>query len=272
MSKKFRSLVAVAAATLVLSGAAHADHVLLVNIHDYDWGYNEVADRISGMLESAGATATQVDLNEEGKVETKLRENPGAYDQIWVVDFSTGDDDYQRDYESIAAWYDANKTTNEIICDGRMISSYWKEDRLDEGKKLTENYYENMNARGGGILLGTDHDITGNNFQTGINEINRIVGLDLFHGTVYTTDISVDTQSPLMTFPNNMGASLFNATHTGETPYGSQPNGTMLYPVAWYNNVPDLVGISTTIPEPNSVTLLLCGALALLAHGWRRRK
>jgi len=100
-----------------------------------------------------------------------------------------------------------------------------------------------MDERGGGLLLGTDHDP----YQQGINEINAQIGLEPFHGTFNLALIPVDTANPLMIYPNDMGPNLFDDSSPGQTPYGLQPNGQILYTVAWHSNNHDTPGISSTI-------------------------
>ncbi|MCK5000241.1 MAG: hypothetical protein KAS23_11925, partial [Anaerohalosphaera sp.] len=149
---------------------------------------------------------------------------------------------FPADWQAIADWFNQDQS-RAIICDGRMISSYWNGRHTGEGQKLTENYYENTKAHGGGIILGTDHTA----FQPGINEINRLIGLEPFKLDFSLSRIPVDTASPLMTFPNNMGVDLFDDSSPGQTPFGLQPNGRILYTVAWHSNNTNTPGISSTI-------------------------
>jgi len=230
------TLVAVAALG-PLGGTAHGSNVLFVNING---SYNGDGANIHSTLVSAGAAADWVNLSVNGQAATQLAAK--TYDQVWVYDLSTGGDNYPADYTAIAAWHNA-RPDNEIICDGRIISSYWFGRWPTEGMALTENYYLNMDARSGGLLLGTDHAA----FQGGINEINAQIGLQPFQGTFFLNTIPVDTNNPLMTTPNNMGATLFDDSSPGQTPYGLQPSGEILYTVAWHSNNPDTPGISSTI-------------------------
>ena len=220
-----------------LAGQVVASNVLFVNINGQ---YNADGLSIYNSLNTAGASADWVNLSSNGLAATALAAKD--YDQVWVYDLSTGADSYPADYAAIAAWHNG-RPDNEIICDGRIISSYWYGHTPIEGQKLTENYYENMDARGGGLLLGTDHST----FQTGINNINAAIGLEPFVGNFSLANIPVDTASPLMTFPNDMGATLYDDSTPGQTPYGLQPNGDILYTVAWHSGNHDTPGISSTI-------------------------
>ena len=235
--KLFPLIMIVLAGFLITGGTADASNVLMVNISG---GYNGDAANIFTTLVNAGATGTYVNLTADGQAATAL--GADIFDQVWVFDLSTGADNYPSDYAAIAAWYN-NRPSNEIICDSRMISSYWSGRYATEGQALTENYYYNMDIRGGGLLLGTDHDA----YQGGINQINSQIGIDPFFGTFNLSTIPVDTANPLMNTPNNMGTVLYDDSSPGQTPYGLQPNGRILYTVAWHSNNPDTPGISATI-------------------------
>ena len=225
------------AGALVTSDAADASNVLMVNISGQ---YNGDAANIHTTLVVAGATTTYVNLSTDGQAASALAE--GDYDQIWVFDLSTSVDNYPTDYAAIADWFNS-RPDNEVICDSRMISSYWSGRWTTEGTALTDNYYTNIDIRGGGLVLGTDHDP----YQGGINEINLLTGLDPFFGTFNLVTIPVDTANPLMNTPNDLGPELFDDSSPGQTPYGIQPNGQILYTVAWHSNNPDTPGISSTI-------------------------
>ena len=212
--------------------------VLVINVHgtSYDAHGHSVYDTVA----AAGATATYLDLSGNGQAAALIQAN--SYDQIWVFDLSDGADNYPADWAAIADWFNADPT-RAIVCDARMISSYWNNLWQTEGMKLSQNYYENMKLHGGGLLLGTDHSA----YHPGINSINSQIGIQPFVGEFNILWIPVDVTSPLMTYPNNMGAQLHDNSSPGQTPYGGQPNGRILYTVAWHSNNPDTPGISTTI-------------------------
>jgi hypothetical protein len=222
----------------VSTAQANAEQrVLFVNV---DGGYDGDAVNIHTTLINSGAIADYVHLASDGQAASLIESH--SYDQIWVFDLSTGSDSYPSDWAAIAEWFNTDPT-RPIICDGRMISSYWSGRWTDEGQRLTANYYYNMKTRGGGLLLGTDHSP----YQTGINALNGLLGLNPFVGDFYLNFIPVDTANPLMTNPNDMGSQLFDDSSPGQTPYGLQPNGRILYTVAWHSGNPDTPGISSTI-------------------------
>jgi hypothetical protein len=51
-----------------------------------------------------------------------------------------------------------------------------------------------------------------------------------------------------MTTPNDLGSQLHNNSSPGRAPYGVQPNGRILYPVAWHHGDFNTPGITSTIP------------------------
>jgi hypothetical protein len=211
--------------------------VLMITING---SYNSDGNSINQTLLQAGAATDYVVLSSNGQVANLLANN--TYDQIWVYDLSTGGDNYPADYQAIADWFNSNPS-RVILCDGRIISSYWQGRWQNEGRRLTQNYYENMRIRGGGILLGTDHS----SFQGGINTINNLIGIAPFFGTFNLTKIPVDPGNPLMNTPNNMGVELWDDSSPGQTPYGLQPNGRILYTLAWHSGNQDTPGISATV-------------------------
>jgi len=212
--------------------------VLFVNVHGST--YDADAVTLFNTLGDAQASADWVNLSQNGQVASKLQN--ALYDQIWVFDLSSWTDSYPDDWQAIASWFNAQENPG-IICDARMISSYWGGESAREGRKLTQNYYENLRAVGGGLLLGTDHS----SYHSGINTLNQFIGLDPFHGTFYLDHIPVDSKNRLMYFPNDMGVTLLDNSSPGQVPYGLQPNGRILYSVAWHQNNVNTPGISSTI-------------------------
>ncbi len=238
-SKSGIILIAFVSAILLSSPAqALEDRVLMINVHGPS--YDNDGYSIYLTLVNAGAIATYVNLSSSGQVAALLDAN--TYDQVWLFDLSSWGDSYPVDWQAIADWYLANPDM-EVICDARMISSYWDFRYLDEGQRLTENYYFNLRVRGGGLLLGTDHSV----FVSGINTVASLIGINTFFGTFSLVTIPVDTGNPLMNTPNDMGTVLWDDSSPGQTQYGVQPNGRFFYTLAWHSGNPDTPGISSTI-------------------------
>ncbi|CAN2042598.1 exported hypothetical protein [Candidatus Magnetomoraceae bacterium gMMP-15] len=239
---KFISIALLCCLIFCGGGAAHAsdEHsVLFINLA---WYYLDDGNNMYKTLQDVvgESNTTIVRLTSNGQIKTLLENN--HYDQIWLFDISNKSDTYDDDWEAIANWFNKDNS-RAILCDGRIISSYKSNRDQTEGKKLTENYYENMKRDGGGLLLGTDHNTFANG---GTNDICRLIGIGDFTGNFNLAKIPVDTKSPLMTYPNNMGDSLYNDSSTSQAPYGLQPNGRILYSVAWHSGNKNTPGISYT--------------------------
>jgi hypothetical protein len=211
--------------------------VLLVNVNG---GYNAYGLRIRDSLNAAGADTTFINLSGNGQAAALINDN--YYYQIWVFDLSSASDNYSTDWQAIGDWFNQDQS-RAILCDGRMLSSFYDPQYTTEGVALTENYYRNMHLRGGGLLLGTDHDI----FQLGINTVCDHIGIERFSGNFVLDMIPVDTANPLMNWPNDMGTELHDNSSPGQCAYGLQANGRILYSVAWHSGNPDTPGISSTI-------------------------
>ncbi len=164
--------------------------VLFVNVPG---SYNADAGNFYQNLLSAGARAKRVDLASEGVVAAALAADD--FDQVWVFDLATGSNDFPADWTAIADWY-ADDAAMEIICDARILGSLRSGRWQHEGLRLTENYYQNLRAAGGGLFLGTDDAA----FQSGINSINAAIGIDPFSGLVSWSTIpgGVDATPPFV--------------------------------------------------------------------------
>ncbi|MCP5525484.1 MAG: putative Ig domain-containing protein [Verrucomicrobiales bacterium] len=238
----------------VLVTLRHQD-VLFVNVHG--GGYEAYARLLFETLELAGARATWADLQAEGQVAEALA--GGAFDQIWVFDLSGWEDLFSRDWQAIADWF-ADRPGQGVICDARIISSYWTDRHLTHGALLTENYYENLKIQGGGLVLTSDDAL----HHRGINTLNGMIGLAPFSGDFAVDRTPVDTTNPLMSEPNDLGADLPADCTPGQVPFGLQPGGLILYGAAWINGDTNRPCISSTLrggagfrtqiasPAPNS--------------------
>lgn len=230
-----------------------AQKVLFVNVAG---PYDSDGQNYFQTLLNAGVDATFVQQDHNGAVFDALA--AGSYDQIWVYDLSSGFDAYPDDWPAIANWF-AARPQAQIICDGRIISSYWFGRYLGEGQSLTENYFLNLSSRGGGLVLGTDD----NNFHTsGMNDLTAALNLQPFSGNFGLSLIPVDTANPLMTQPNDLGANLYDDSSPSQTPYGLQPNGRILYTVARHGDDANTPGISSTISGSVGLRVAITAPLA----------
>ncbi|MFH1742770.1 MAG: SUMF1/EgtB/PvdO family nonheme iron enzyme, partial [bacterium] len=214
--------------------------VLFINIRGNPLHYRDNALNLYQALLWAGAEADYVDIDDGGEAAALIAD--GSYDQIWVFDLSYETDDHPTDWQAIADWFNVNPDRT-IICDGRILSPFRDSRFEEEGRQLAENYYYNLKVRGGGLFLGTDHD----NYHSGINTINELIGLEPWVGEFDTSTIPVDSANPLMSIPNDLGMELSNDSSPSQAPHGLQPNGRILYSVGWHLGDFDTPGISSTI-------------------------
>ncbi|MBL8785572.1 MAG: hypothetical protein JNJ59_11760 [Deltaproteobacteria bacterium] len=234
----------------------------------FDGGYNSDGFNAKSELETYVTSLYgqgQVDylvLSSNGQVAAALAAN--TYEQIWTYDLSTGADDYPLDYAAIASWYSA-APLKEVICDGRFLSSFWAGRYSTEGRLLVQNYFYNLDARGGGIVLGTDHNEYAN---LGMNILADTLGIGPFTGN-FGGNFPLDAGHPLTTDPNTL-TSLSNDSTTGQAPFGLQPGGRTLRTLGYHSGNTLTPGISTTIDGGVlGITVAITGATTALCDGTR---
>jgi hypothetical protein len=263
-----RSLTACFFASALLALAAwHSpalaqDDVLAVIVGEgfYNADMQKIADVVETEALAAGGSVTSFVLSP-----TAVLPDTAPYEQIWVLDLShvTDKSPTQLDaYQAIADWWH-DRGEPDVIFDGRIISSVWTVTNIvsfgypdDFGRPETAllgNYYRNLVAAGGGLVLGTDHDV----FHSGINEINTACGFNPFYGFWYASPflVELDVESSLASWPSfaghheHQGSSYVWADSSiGFTPLDAQPNGKTVYGVAYTPDSARAPAISTTLP------------------------
>jgi len=298
--KPVKLFVHILAATTLLSVSTGASAASILFAHvDSDGSYFDDGNRIRDMLSGGGHTVTTRVLDQA------VYTDYTNFDQIFVYDLYTGLDNtatQMSNYGGIADWYNG-RTDQNLILDGRIISSdiAWT-NPAETG--WIQNYATQLDLRGGGLVLGTDHATA---FTEGINNINDMIGVDQFTGFYYTQPLEafVDPLSPLYVASLEPCSSspadqcINDNSSTSFVATGAQANGQFLTPVAYHGTVSqafDLTAVSSTIgsitfgtcdgpgqppcippsqppatslPEPSALGLMIIG---LLGAGFARRK
>lgn len=296
VKKLLRSVTA--ACVLSVSFNASSYEILFAHVDNYG-SYVDDGNRIATMLSNAGHTVTTRYLDQG------VYTDYSNFDQIFVYDLYqyTDTSSFQmQNYAGIANWYNGLSDQN-LILDGRIISSdvTWTNANgmMSPEDAWIQNYATQLGLRGGGLVLGTDH----NAFQSGINEINNGINVGAFsgfYGSYPYSQAVVDSASPL--FVSGLDACRADATTycindnstTGFVATGLQANGQMLTPVAYHGTnidawdfaaVSSTMGsitfgtcggtgqppCSVTVPEPTSLALMGLGLFGLLGFGRKRK-
>jgi len=260
------------AASMLVSSSVLAGPILFAMVSDMTEDYEATTNSYVAQgkfirdLWAAGHTGT-VDtlyLNRATGI------NYEQYSQIFVYDLASNLDNtanQMANYSAIADWY-SRRVAQNLILDGRIISSTnMYTDYMGLGDQFGEpefinNYRVQMELRGGGLVLGTDHF----NFADGINNINQLIGVGAFTGTYFPcTDYSftncssaleayVDPSSPLYvpdledceSDASGQWKCINDNSSSSFVAAGLQANGQFLNPVAWHGGYGNSAGVAVS--------------------------
>ena len=296
----FLKSIRLGVAALVLSVyavSANAGSILFAHVADYSPYVND-GNAIAGYLSNAGHTVTTRYLNQA------VWNDYNSFDQVFVYDLSHQADlssNQVANYNNIGNWYNGLDNKN-LILDGRIISSApsWTPSSMPSEEAWIQNYATQLQLRGGGLVLGTDH----NAYHSGINTINSVINVNPFYGYInqYPYQAFVDPNSPLaipglatcLTDPSQI--CINDNSSTGIVATNLQANGQLLTPVAYHgtgtSQAWDQAAVSTTmgsitfdtcggagqpacsVPEPSSPILFGLGLLMLglqKRRGWKTK-
>ncbi len=271
------------------SPPASAADILFTFVQDNNGRYVSHGQELAGYLDTLpGFNVTQRVLD------NAIYTDYDAFDQIWVYDLEGGANNnaiQAANYAGIASWFN-NRTNQNLIADGRIISSasYWiNRNGMSSEAAWIQNYALQLDSRGGGLVLGTDHAALGKSsgeFVDGINEINAQIGINPFSSQFYSFpyQASVDPLSPL--FVSDLdncrisdGSCINDNSSTSFAPTGEQPNGLFLTPVAYHGSTSSAfenAAVASTISSPTFSSVpepsLLLGSMTVLGLGFSLRK
>ena len=258
MKKLTLSLVLV---TAFFSASINAANILFAHVDDYG-SYVDDGNRIATFLSNAGHTVTTRHLDQV------VYNDYSSFDQIFVYDlYSSSDNSANQaaNYTGIANWYNG-LTDQNLILDGRIISSdvtWTNANGMSSEEAWIQNYATQLDLRGGGLMLGTDHD----DFQFGINEINShigVTGFSGFFGSYPTSQAVVDANSPLFLAgldpcrADPTTNCINDNSTTGFVATGVQANGQTLTPVAYHGNALDAWDFAAVSSTMGSITFGTC--------------
>lgn len=269
-------------ALLTLPGTAGATEILFAFVEN-SGSYVGDGQQLAGMVDALpGFNVTQRFLD------AGVYDDYANFDQVWVYDLVVGDNNsatQAANYTNIANWYNG-LASQSLIVDGRIISSapnWTNAGGFPAEDAWIQNYAVQLDDAGGGLVLGTDHDV----FQGGINEINAQINIGLFSGffgAYPTSQAQVDLLSPLYVPIGACAAApalpcINDNSTTGFAPAGLQPNGQFLTPAAYHGTVSTAFEnaavassfSSPTFPAPAPATLGLI-VLGLMGIGAGRRR
>jgi len=119
------TLIGVQAASTPSALAQVPEQNVLVVIVEGSYGYYADGENIKNALLQLGVDASSVRASQRGDVAAAL--SASVYEQIWVYDLGGGVNDYEADWQAIAAWFN-EAPSRPIICDGRIIFPIGRED------------------------------------------------------------------------------------------------------------------------------------------------
>jgi hypothetical protein len=264
MESKILIKSVLAACTLTATFSVNAANILFAHVDNYGT-YVDDGNRIANFLGNDGHTVTTRYLDQG------VYNDYASFDQIFVYDlyhYSDKSTIQMQNYSGIANWYNGLSDQN-LILDGRIISSdvtWTNANSMSSEEAWIQNYATQLDLRGGGLMLGTDH----NSFQSGINEINNLIDINQFtgfYGSYPSSQAVVDSESPLYVAGldacrADISTNCINDNSTtGFVATGLQANGQMLTPVAYHGSNVDVWDYAAVSSTMGSITFGTCGGV-----------
>lgn len=229
----------------------------------YDTVFN--LDQVATALTTNGQAVVSILKARPGDLAQELTGNK-SYTNVFLWDIGAGSNVTTpvingADLSALISWYSGHSN---IVIDGRSYGATFNGILGDEGIYLS-NVANTLNARGGGLWVGADHQ---GQYPPPISDwtlnANSALSALMFNpitGEVSSKTFLVDSTNPIMA--NVSGPGLLWGWSAGKVPVGIQPNGTTLCKIGWdENNIP-LISTNALchgVPVPAPVPFLGFGA------------
>ena len=238
---KMRDIMGILAG-LLLSTPATAATILVLN--------GNSLNSLVTPLENAGFNVVSDALN-PGVIDNAADSIPDL-SQIWVWnDGSLGNTNSAA--MPARAFSDADRSALERFNAGRNNWVFdglsWRNHGNTDEQLFSQNIALNLEAAGGGIVLGAD-DASGDLIVQHVNQVAEWFNFNLFTGVYRTLPSSQVTGGTFFTSPHSVDATMIVGTTTyAEVPHGSQANGLFLSTAVFGAGTPYLSFGSPTLPD-----------------------
>lgn len=201
------------AAALLGASAANASSILLT---EFDFGPTVYLE-MEAALESDGFTVDRVDGRTGGNIANALQS--GNYSQVFLFDLTSSRYVNQADIDAIADFW---STRQSLVLDSRSYGLINTAPALKSvEQQLIRNVAAQLDANGGGLWIGTDHNPT---WTQNANPVLSELGFNTVTGSFSQPVNSFDPNSVLLDniTPSDLWA---QGASVGQVSLGIQPNG-----------------------------------------------